>query len=155
MTITSSQGKDTTTFARLFTSIAVSTTSTLSLSATSSSQSINPSPGPSETASALSPGITPSSSKMLDKGKLSSGTKAGISLGAICGTTLLVGLGYFFYHNYRKAKELEARLPRLHVDEYKPPGVAVVYGEVDYEPNRDAPPLELDGISKPPQELPV
>jgi hypothetical protein len=94
------------------------------------------------------------SSEGFGKGKLSSGLKAGISVGAICGATLLAGLGYFFYNNFRKVKELEARLPGLHVDEYKPPGVAVVYGEMNYEPNRDAPPLELDGVSKP-QELPV
>ena len=86
---------------------------------------------------------------------LSTGAKAGIAIGAVFGVMAIAAVGYLFYRNHRKLKELESRAypQESHVE---PKTAATEYYRQDHQ---SVPPSELEQphayeLPAQPQEMP-
>jgi hypothetical protein len=71
---------------------------------------------------------------------LSTGAKAGIAIGAIFAVFAIAGLGFLFYRNHRKLKELESRVYPQEMT-VEPKTATSDHYRQDYQP---VPPSELD-----------
>lgn len=127
-----------TTFARRATQVGTTTTptsSSLSSITSSVSQTGSSSSSPTATSSPSASGAPAT-----DGSGLSTGAKAGIAIGAVFAVIATAAIGFLFYRNHRKLKELESRAypQELHVE---PKGPATEYYRQDYQP---VPPTELE-----------
>ena len=116
--------------------ITVSTSAPSSISSQVSptvAATFSPSPEPSETPTGNS-----------ESDVLTSGAKAGIAVGATLGAVAIGGLGYLFYRNRRKLKELESRIVQSGPQddmEYKP-----VYAEYAHQAMHTQPDVPLQEL---------
>ncbi|PSN75661.1 hypothetical protein BS50DRAFT_628815 [Corynespora cassiicola Philippines] len=141
--ITSSKTDVFTKFARdntravMLSEITVSTSAPSSISSQVSptvAATFSPSPEPSETPTGNS-----------ESDVLTSGAKAGIVVGATLGAVAIGGLGYLFYRNRRKLKELESRIVQSGPQDgmgYKP--VYAEYAHQGMHTQLNVPPQELE-----------
>ncbi|KZM22783.1 hypothetical protein ST47_g6047 [Ascochyta rabiei] len=139
LNITSRAGETVaTTFARRATqvgSIVTPTSTSLSLAVSSISHTASSSSSPTATSSPSASVAPPAG----DNG-LSTGAKAGIAMVAIFAVIALAAIGYLFYRNHRKLKELVLRIPSR-IQDLEPKNVATEYYRQDYQP---VPPSELE-----------
>ncbi|KAF9695982.1 hypothetical protein EKO04_006043 [Ascochyta lentis] len=138
LNITSRAGETiATTFARRATQVGTTATPTpTSLSSAMSLVSQTASSSSSPTATSSSSPATPSAN---DNG-LSTGAKAGIAIGAIFAVVAVAAIGYLFYRNHRKLRELESRAYPQERN-VEPKTAATEYYRQDYQP---VPPSELE-----------
>ncbi|KAH7371330.1 hypothetical protein BKA66DRAFT_444049 [Pyrenochaeta sp. MPI-SDFR-AT-0127] len=140
------------------------TTFSLPQASTTSAPSASPSLFSSSTSArpTTSQELRASSSNVLsvDRGGsngLSGGTISGIAIGVCIGVLAISGLGWILYHNHRRMKKLEAKMPRDPGDELKPQGVAVAhpYFEASNHQTHEAPPASLKYAQEAPPPSPL
>lgn len=138
LNITSRAGETVaTTFGRRATQIqtvASSTPTSLSSVVSTSSQPASPSSSPT-----TDPSSSASAEPSSDDNSLSAGAKAGIAIGAVVAAVAFAAVGYLFYRNHRKIKELEARAQAQGLN-VEPKTAPTEYYRQEYQP---VPPSEL------------
>ncbi|KAH6615005.1 hypothetical protein C7974DRAFT_379896 [Boeremia exigua] len=142
LNITSREGETiATTFGRRATQISTTVPTSTSSSSVTSTVSQTASSGTATNSISPPPSVA--------KDGLSTGAKAGIAIGAVFAVIALAAVGYLFYRNHRRIKELEARsLPQG--TDTEPKATPTEYYRQNYQP---VPPSELG--QHPTYELPA